>query len=121
MKNFTLTLIPLFAIACGVSDSKPLADIDSDLWRKICDAATDASAEETITCDGVEITIPAVTEEEASDACYEGSNITWNADDGCTFGVWVDCNDWDPADLCDPFADIPAACTTLAECATPAA
>ena len=121
MKNLTFALIPLFAIACGVPDSKPLADIDADLWRKICDVATDASDEQTITCNDVEITIDAVTEEEASDACVEGSNIDWNADEGCTFGVWVECNDWDPADLCDPLAGIPAACTTLGECATPAA
>jgi len=113
MKNISYALIALFAIGCGVSDDKPLADIDADLWGKICDVATDASDAATYECEGFTIEIEAVTAEQAAADCVTGSNIAWTGD--CTFGDWRECNDWSPADFCDP-GDPPAACTTLAGC-----
>ncbi|MEZ4315935.1 MAG: hypothetical protein R3F61_00450 [Myxococcota bacterium] len=121
MKYISLASVPLFAfgtlltIGCTVSDSKPLADIDSDLWAKICDKATDANDAETYECDGFTIEIEARTADQAAADCVTGSDITWGGD--CTFGDWVECNDWEPADYCVA-EDPPAACTRLAECAT---
>lgn len=114
MKKLVL-IVPAFALAigCGVSANKPLADIDAGLWAKICDKATADSVEETVECNGVEITIPAITSQQCQDANASAYG------EGCeaTFGDWKDCREWSSdADPCDP-GDRPASCVAVATCA----
>lgn len=106
MKFIKFAIIPILAVGCGVSDSKPLNDIDADLWNKICEAAVDPD-EAPIECDGFTIEPTTVAQ------CVEGSNITYT--EGCTFGQWRDCQDYDPADPCD-FTDLGPCESFFADC-----
>jgi len=118
MKNIPYILFALLAVGCGVSDDKPLVEIETELWTKICDVATDASDAATYDCDGFTIEVEAVSAEEAAAACVTASDINWTG--GCTFGDWRECNDWEPADFCNP-GDPPAVCLTLYACLPPVA
>lgn len=116
MKNFISVLALTLAVGCGISDDKPLNEIDADLWSKVC---ARAEASEEVECDG--FTIPAETQEEAEANCNEswGDTSTWT-DCTATFGDWREAQEWDPEDPCDPGTP-PAGYDRVIECATDAA
>lgn len=124
MKFNTLFIAAVTLLAgCSVPEGKLITEIDADLWAKICadDSIAFDSAEETITCDGTDITIPAVTATTRETGCNTayGSTSTWTEPEcaAVTFGDFKDYLDFE-GDDCDatvvstsPFVDCFAAHT----------
>ncbi|MCA9490233.1 MAG: hypothetical protein KC656_05780 [Myxococcales bacterium] len=116
MKFNTLAFAAVLLGGCGIPDDTLLTEIDSDLWAKVCAKVAEDQPAESYTCGEVTIEVPAQTQAEHEAACNEawGDTSTWT---GCTatFGDWIEFNEWEPADPCDPGTP-PAAWTTVYDC-----
>lgn len=94
----------LLGPVAGVPGDTALTDIDTALWRTICEVVV--TPEDPIECEG--FTIEPVTVE----SCVAGSDIDWIG--GCTLDPWMACATYEPSDPCD-FNDL-GPCIELFDC-----
>lgn len=116
MKFNVFVVAAALLAACGIPESTLLNEMESSDWEKVCSRVAEEQAAESIECDGYTIETEAMTKDEHEAACNDawGDTSTWT-DCTATFGDWIDYQEWEPADPCDP-GDLPAAAEAVVTC-----